>query len=246
MTTSRTIWVAALMLCAYGCALEGPFSDDQEGQANQGLTSTRLEAESQVWTTTSGDSVSASSTTLRLQADATGDYFQFTNSVPAGTYQISVLYATRQAYGNYQVQVKGTTVGSILGGSTSTSDSWQTATLGTIALSGSTVFKFVSTGKASGSTDYDLKIDYIDLIPTSGSSSTTSASSSSASSSSASSSSSATSSSSTTSSSSGGSTGGSTGGFATVTGAAVQRSSSPTTMTSWPRCWRKKPSSVPR
>ncbi len=184
MNTNRTLWVAALMLSMYGCAVQNALSDEQEATDDplaQGLTTTTtLEAESQTWTTSSGDSVSLSSTTARLQADATGDTFQFSSAVAAGTYQIVVRYATRAAYGNYQLQVNGTSVGSLQGGSSSTSEAWQIATLGTIALSGTTVFKLVCTGKASASTDYDIKIDYIQLVSTSGSATTSSATTSSA------------------------------------------------------------------
>ena len=93
----------------------------------QDLSATLIQAESQSWSTSSGDKISPSSTNARLTADASGDTFSFSTSVAAGTYQIVVRYAQRNIYGNYRVEAKGVQVGTISGYSSSSSDvgSWQ-------------------------------------------------------------------------------------------------------------------------
>ncbi|MGC4068768.1 MAG: right-handed parallel beta-helix repeat-containing protein [Polyangiaceae bacterium] len=100
---------------------------------------------------------------MRLNANATGDSFTFSTAVTSGTYAITVRFAQRNIYGNFQVSVNGTSLGSISGYSSNTSDTWTTVSLGTLALSGNVEFKFVSTGKASAATDFDAKLDYIEL-----------------------------------------------------------------------------------
>jgi hypothetical protein len=154
----------AIMTMLAGCATESQSNDapDDFGIARNALVS-RVEAETQSWTPSTGDSTSISSTTLRLNANATGDSFTFSTTVTTGTYSISVRFAQRNIYGNFQVYVNGTSVGSLAGYSSNTSDTWTTLTLGTLALSGNVEFKFVSTGKASAATDFDAKLDYIEL-----------------------------------------------------------------------------------
>ena len=148
-----------------GCSGEANAPDSVDS-VSDALTAT-LQAESQTWTTSSGDSISASSSNARLQANATGDTFSFTAAVSSGTYTVVVRYAKRNVYGNYQVQVNGTTVGSLSGFASGTSDAWNTATLGTVTISGTPTFRFVSTGKDSASSDYDIKIDYLELTSSS-------------------------------------------------------------------------------
>src|SRR5262245_19243555 len=52
-----------------------------------------LQGESQAWTTSSGDSISASSSNARLQANASGDTFSFSAAVTSGTYGVVVKYS---------------------------------------------------------------------------------------------------------------------------------------------------------
>jgi pectate lyase len=122
-----------------------------------------LQGESQAWTTSSGDSIAASSSNARLQADASGDSFSFSSSVTSGTYSVVVRYAKRNVYGNYRVEVNGTQVGTLSGYTTDTSDVWNLATFGSANISGTATIRFVSTGKDAASTDYDIKVDYIEL-----------------------------------------------------------------------------------
>ncbi|RYZ09915.1 MAG: pectate lyase [Myxococcales bacterium] len=51
----------------------------------------------------------------------------------------------------------------MLGYASSSSDSWSTVTLGTVTLSGSATIRFVSVGKDAAATDYDSKLDYVEL-----------------------------------------------------------------------------------
>ncbi|HEY4102254.1 MAG TPA: pectate lyase, partial [Polyangiaceae bacterium] len=149
------------MLGIFACSGAQQESGDVD-TVSEAVTST-IQGESQTWTTSSGDSISASSSNARLQANASGDSFSFTTNVSSGTYTVVVRYAKRNIYGNYAVQVNGKQIGTLSGYTSGTSDTWNTATLGTITVSGATTFKFVSTGKDSAATDFDIKIDYIQL-----------------------------------------------------------------------------------
>ncbi|MDF3064755.1 MAG: Pectate lyase [Polyangiaceae bacterium] len=144
------------------CLSEEDASEPDFDSSEHSLT-VALQAEQQSWSTSSGDTASKSDTTLRLQANASGDTFAFTASVPAGTYAVALRYAKRNSYGNYRVEVNGTSVGTLAGYSSGSSDSWSTVTLGAVALSGSATIRFVSIGKDAGATDYDLKVDYVEL-----------------------------------------------------------------------------------
>jgi hypothetical protein len=155
-----TLVVAPFALAA--CLSEDEITEAEHDSASQSLT-VALQAEQQSWTASSGDSVSASDTTLRLQANASGDTFTFTTTAPAGTYAVALRYSKRNSYGNYRVEVNGTSVGTLAGYSSSSSDSWSTVTLGSVALSGSATVRLVSTGRDSASSDYDIKLDYIEL-----------------------------------------------------------------------------------
>lgn len=158
----------ALALVALGgCASDPQSTDGSEsaGLAQDALTS-RLETEAQSFVTSSGDSTSASSTSMRLNANASGDTFAFSTSVTAGTYAVTVRFAQRNIYGNFTVSINGTSVGTISGYSSNTSDTWTTVSLGNVTLSGSTTFTFTSTGKNASATDFDAKLDYIELVST--------------------------------------------------------------------------------
>ncbi|XXY26472.1 pectate lyase [Sorangium sp. So ce233] len=188
---------------ATGCLSEEEAMMEMDG-VSEAVSATRIEAESQSWSHSSGDGFDASSSTVRLKANASGDHFKFSKSMAAGEYRVVVRYAQRNAYGNYQLEVNGASVGNLDGYSSSTGDSWKTVTLGTRSLSGNVEFKLVCTGKSSSATDHDIKVDYIELVPTGSSSSSGSGSTSSSSSSG--------------SGGSGGSGGGGGGGGGTVTG----------------------------
>nr|WP_129352393.1 pectate lyase [Sorangium cellulosum] len=150
---------------AAGCLSEEEAMMEIES-ASEAVSATRFEGESQTWSTSSGDKVDASSSTVRLQANASGDYFQFSRSVPAGQYQVVVRYAQRNVYGSYELRLNNASVGRLDGYSSSSSDRWNVVNLGTRSLSGTVAFRLVSTGESSSAKDYDFKIDYIELVPT--------------------------------------------------------------------------------
>ncbi|XXR78849.1 pectate lyase [Sorangium sp. So ce394] len=159
-----------LALGAAGIVATGCLSEEEAllemGTVEGAASTARLEGESQSWSTSSGDGIDASSSSVRLKANASGDYFQFSKSVAAGEYRVVVRYAQRNIYGNYRLDLNGSSAGNLDGYSSSSSDSWKTVTLGTRSLSGNVAFKLVSAGKSSSATDYDIKIDYIELVPT--------------------------------------------------------------------------------
>src|SRR5678816_4337219 len=96
--TRRLALAGILPLLGLGaCLLEGGTPDDFD-TVSQDLTQA-LQGESQSWTTSSGDSISASSSNARLQANAVGDSFSFTASVVSGTYSVAIRYAKRNVYG---------------------------------------------------------------------------------------------------------------------------------------------------
>lgn len=164
------LFTSLLSLSPFGLAAclseqDAPAPEDY-GTLSDSLT-TRLEGESQSWTTTSGDSISASSSNARLNANASGDTFSFSKSVTAGTYTVVARYAKRSLYGNYRLEANGQTVGTLQGYAGGSSDSWTTVTLGNVALSGNVTFRFVSTGKDSAASDFDIKVDYLELRSTS-------------------------------------------------------------------------------
>src|SRR5262245_41976323 len=108
------------LLGVAACLSEEEVAGD-EISVEQGLATATIQAESMAWTASSGDSLSASSTNMRLQANASGDAFSFTTSVAAGSYTVSVRHAKRNLYGNYRVEVNGVQVGTLSGYSSSTS-----------------------------------------------------------------------------------------------------------------------------
>lgn len=158
-----------LLLGIGGCAtgaedVEGDVGDFEVAQ--DALTS-RIQAETQSWTSSSGDSTSPTTSTLRLNANASGDTFKFSTSVASGTYAVTLRFSKRNVYGNFQVYINGTAAGTISGYSSNTSDTWTTTSLGTRSLSGNVEFKFVSAGKNSAAADFDAKLDFVDLTSSS-------------------------------------------------------------------------------
>ncbi|XXT16992.1 pectate lyase [Sorangium sp. So ce429] len=129
------------------------------------LSAVKIEAEGQSWSISSGDKIEENSGNVKLRASQSGDFFKFSKSVDAGNYQVVLRYAKRSVYGKYDLKVAGATVGSVDAYSSSTGDSWTTATLGEKQLSGNVELTFQVTGKNASASGYDLKVDYIELVP---------------------------------------------------------------------------------
>jgi hypothetical protein len=157
----RASAVLAASTAFAACVVDSDVSEEFETISQELVVA--IQAESQTWAASSGDSISKSSTNVRLQANASGDTFSFSSAVPSGTYSVVIRYAKRNVYGNFRVEVNGTTVGSLAGYQNSSSDVWTTATLANVTVSGSPSFRFVSTGKDGAATDFDIKVDWIEL-----------------------------------------------------------------------------------
>ncbi len=132
------------------------------------------EAESQTISVSSGDSeTDIYDTTLtggygsKLCADATNDYAEYTIYVPqAGTYGVYVGYKTDTNLGKFQLKVEGENQGleKDCYSLTSAVTSYDAGSK-TFSTAGNKKFKFEVTGKNASSSDYDLIIDYIKLVP---------------------------------------------------------------------------------
>lgn len=155
--------VLVVVLGLSGCNYVNPAGEEDDFELSQDALTTRIETEGQSWSTSSGDSTTASSSTLRLNANASGDSFTFATTVASGTYAVSLRFSQRNSYGNFQAYVNGVSRGTLSGYSANTADTWTTASLGTMTLSGSVEFKFVSSGKAAAASDFDIKLDYVEL-----------------------------------------------------------------------------------
>jgi Glycosyl hydrolase family 26 len=157
--------VTALLLAVAGCdeqRTEGPVEI-----ATSALT-VRLHAEAQSWTASLGDNVSASAASVRFVADAVGDFFQFSSAAPAGRYDLTLRFARRNVYGDYALYVGGARIATVLGFADDRSDEWNTVTFTNLALSSGATITFSVTGRATAATDYDFKIDYLDLVEAAG------------------------------------------------------------------------------
>ncbi|MGK3990812.1 hypothetical protein WME99_47640 [Sorangium sp. So ce136] len=130
-----------LSLGLVGCVAAGDGSVDVDSMSDA-LSAVKLEAEGQTWSVSSGDRIETNAGDLKFRASQGGDFFKFSKSVEAGTYKIVLRYAKRNVYGRYDVKVAGSTVASLDAYSSSTGDSWTTATLGEKALSGNVEFSF--------------------------------------------------------------------------------------------------------
>ncbi|WP_437819599.1 Lcl domain-containing protein [Sorangium sp. So ce1078] len=163
---------ALLSIGVVGCVAADDGSVDADttdvGSLSDALSAVRIEAEARSWSISSGDRIETNSGNVKLRASQSGDFFKFSTPVEAGTYKIVLRYAKRNVYGKYDVKVAGSTVGSVDAYSSSTGDSWTTATLGEKALSGDVEFSFQVTGKSASASGYDLKVDYIELVPVEG------------------------------------------------------------------------------
>ncbi|XXX62048.1 pectate lyase [Sorangium sp. So ce128] len=152
-----------------GClAADGADLDVDVDSASDALSAVRIEAENQNWSISSGDKIEDNADNVKLRANQSGDTFKFSASVASGTYKIVVRYAKRNVYGKYELAVKGSSVKSFDAYGSSTGDSWTTATLGEKSLSGNVEFALTCKGKNSSSSGYDLKVDYIELVPVGG------------------------------------------------------------------------------
>lgn len=156
--SARTI--AVLLISLAGC--EGRRSDGTLEIAQSALTS-RIHVEAQSWTRSPGDEVSLSGTTVRFIADGVGDTFGFATPMPAGTYDVTVRYARRNVYGDYAVAVNAIPFGTLHGFVDDKSDQWTTATFASVAVPSGAIFSFAVIGRDPSASDYDFKIDYLDL-----------------------------------------------------------------------------------
>jgi hypothetical protein len=157
--------IAVLALRITGCA-ERP-SEDAVEIARSALTA-RVHGEAQSWVRSTGDDVAISSTTVRFGADAVGDFFQFVSPVAAGTYDITIRYAKRSLYGDYDFSVDAISVGALAGFADDKSDQWTTATFASVQVAGGATFAFTVTGKDAAALGYDFKIDYLDFASSAG------------------------------------------------------------------------------
>ncbi|WP_437923735.1 rhamnogalacturonan lyase [Sorangium sp. So ce291] len=156
-----------LSLGLAGCVAAGDGFADVDSLSDA-LSVVRMEAEGQSWSISSGDRTETNAGDVKFRANQVGDFFKFSRSVEAGTYKIVLRYARRNVYGKYDVKVAGSTVASLDAYDSATGDRWTTATLGEKALSGNVEFSFQVTGRNSSASGYDLKVDYIELVPVEG------------------------------------------------------------------------------
>jgi pectate lyase len=135
--------------------------------ARSALTS-RVHAEAQLWTPSPGGAVSLSSASARFLARTVGDSFGFVSAAPAGTYDLTLRYAKRNVYGDYTLSIGAVAIGFVQGFADDKSDEWNTVTFTNVRVSSGATITFAVTGKDAASSDYDLKIDYLDLTETGG------------------------------------------------------------------------------
>ncbi|XXR34257.1 pectate lyase [Sorangium sp. So ce375] len=160
---------ALLSFGLVGClAADGADLDVDVDSASDALSAVKIEAENQSWSVSSGDKIEDNADNVKFRANQSGDTFKFSTSVASGTYKIVLRYAKRNVYGKYELAVKGSSVKSFDAYGSSTGDSWTTATLGEKSLSGNVEFTFTCKGKSSSASGYDLKVDYIELVPVDG------------------------------------------------------------------------------
>jgi pectate lyase len=157
--------IAILALQIIGCEERRP---GEAIEIARSALSSRVHAEAQTWVSSTGDDVSASSTTVRFGADAVGDFFELLSPVPAGVYDVTVRYARRNLYGDYDLSVDAISVGPLPGYAADKSDQWTTVTFTGVRVASGAAIAFTVTGRNTASTDYDLKIDYLDLVDAAG------------------------------------------------------------------------------
>ncbi|XXY34784.1 pectate lyase [Sorangium sp. So ce260] len=164
------------LTCALGSLLSlglvGCIAADEDavdmGALSDALSTIRIQAEDQSWAVSSGDRIEDNADNVKLRANQSGDTFKFSTSVASGKYELVVRYAKRNVYGKYELLANGSSVKSFDAYNSSTGDSWTTAKLAEKSLSGNVEFTFKVTGRNSSASGYDLKVDYIELVPVDG------------------------------------------------------------------------------
>lgn len=138
----------------------------------EGGSTLLFEGEDQTWTSSDGTHISSiegasGGQYCRINADAAGDYGQFYSpNVDVGTYTVKVGIIKSSMGGKFKLmfgtQYQGAEVDTY-----ASTPSVAEIDLGTksIGSSGSKLFKFDITGKNPSSSDYDVRIDYVRLIP---------------------------------------------------------------------------------
>ncbi|XXT48448.1 pectate lyase [Sorangium sp. So ce542] len=164
-------WIGALgsllSLGLVGCIAADEDAMDM-GAMSDALSAVKIQAEDQSWAISSGDRIEDNADNVKLRANQSGDTFKFSTSVAAGKYEIVLRYAKRNVYGKYELLANGSSVKSFDAYTSTTGDSWTTAKLAEKTLSGNVEFTFKVTGRNSSASGYDLKIDYIELVPVDG------------------------------------------------------------------------------
>ncbi|KYG10662.1 pectate lyase [Sorangium cellulosum] len=164
-------WIGALgsllSLGLVGCIAADEAAMDMDAMSDA-LSAVKIQAEDQSWAISSGDRIEDNADNVKLRANQSGDTFKFSTPVAAGKYEIVLRYAKRNVYGKYELLANGSSVKSFDAYTSATGDSWTTAKLAEKSLSGNVEFTFKVTGKSSSASGYDLKIDYIELVPVDG------------------------------------------------------------------------------
>lgn len=156
-----------LSLALVGCIAADEGAVDM-GAMSDALSVIKIQAEDQSWSVSSGDRIEDNADNVKLRANQSGDTFKFSTSVASGKYRIVLRYAKRSVYGKYELIANGSSVQSFDAYTSSTGDSWTTAELAERSLSGNVELTFKVKGKNSSAYGYDLKIDYIELVPVDG------------------------------------------------------------------------------
>jgi hypothetical protein len=130
-----------------------------------------LEGENQTWSASDGTSLfnksgASGGQYVRVNADAAGDYGEFSTEIAPGAYTLTVGYVTSSKGGQFQLNVGGSVYGSPIDTYAATEGPAE-AELGELTLSGggAQTFRFDITGKNSSATDFDARIDYVKLDP---------------------------------------------------------------------------------
>ena len=137
-----------------------------------GGTAITFEADALTTTVSSGDTVTTpvisgatNGTISRANLNAVGDFVQYSATVPAGHYSVSIRLLKGQSFGIWQFSTLGANLGAPVDGY-ATSNSLNTVTLGTTVQyddPGPVTFKFTVTGKTGA--DFDIGIEWIRLTP---------------------------------------------------------------------------------
>ncbi|AUX48796.1 uncharacterized protein SOCE26_103370 [Sorangium cellulosum] len=138
------------------------------GSLSDALSVLRIEVEDQSWSASPGDRIEDNADNVKLRANQAGDTFKFTTPIAGGVYRIVLRHAKRNVYGQYELKANGASVATLDAYTPTTGDSWTTTTLGERSLSGNVELTLQCRGKNAAASGYDLKIDYIELVPVEG------------------------------------------------------------------------------